>query len=88
MYLKLILLVQCLNFLLIIHSNYISTVNQGGPQKNNFGMINLFKSSNGSYRINDNDNNNNINLPEFNFFQNGTNNTISWSLIIINTNNN
>ena len=84
-YLKLILLTNIIMCILTIHNTYNQISNSGGPNRNNFGMINLFRDNNGCLKINDNDNNNNnnVNLP---MYQNGTNNTIVWSLLIINNN--
>lgn len=66
-------------------SNYkVFTENNGGPRDDNFGMINTIRDLNNS-KINDNDNNNNnnVNVP---MYQNGTNNTMSWVVYIINYN--
>lgn len=86
-YLRAIIVLQVIICLLIIHNTYSS--NYGGPQKNNFGMINFLRNNTGT-KINDNDNNNNnnINLPPFNMIVNGTNSSIIWSLIVVNNNNN
>ena len=89
-----LLLTYIIVFTIFMHikfaQNYLlsdTTSNNGGPQHNNFGMINLIKTNGGYLKINDNDNNNNnnINIP---INLNGTHNNIILYLTIMNNNNN
>jgi len=98
MLIRQILLIYLVLFTTFMHIQYIqnyllsqtvsnTTSNNGGPQHDNFGMINLIKTNGGCLKINDNDNNNNnnINIP---INLNGTHNNIILYLTIINNNNN